>query len=289
MTEIPDQVLESLVKDSSTTIRSMAVQYYTDHMDADHLYGMSLKEKNLDNLDFILESLANLDPLRAKDLAIRLLDSTDKNPIIYLALISIAAVDIDEALRQATRYDQNNSPAIYAARADLYAKKGSGTSDEIFKDERVIALYLFNEHTGNIVHNAVRPGVDLDIPRRYSILYQIRFEPFWKEYMPIRKHWMDFLLNVIGFVPLGFAFCAFWASTRPIKWALVLTTCLGFAVSLTIEFFQSYLPTRHSGTADLFTNTLGAFVGARLYASTDIRRSLESLNRILWHGEKKSG
>jgi VanZ family protein len=160
---------------------------------------------------------------------------------------------------------------------------------EISNDERVIALYLFNEHAGNIVHNAVRQGVDLDIPHRYSILYQIRFEPFWKEYRPIREHWMDLLLNVVGFVPLGFAFCAYWASARPIRWALVLTTCLGFAVSLTIEFFQSYLPTRHSGTADLFTNTLGAFVGARLYTSTVVRRSLQPLNRIFWHWEKKSG
>jgi VanZ family protein len=153
---------------------------------------------------------------------------------------------------------------------------------EISNGERVIALYLFNEHAGNIVHNAVRPGVDLDIPQRYSILYQIRFEPFWKEYRPLREHWMDFLLNVIGFVPLGFAFCAYWASMRPIRWALILTTCVGFAVSLTIEFLQSYLPTRHSGTADLFTNTLGTFVGAKLYASTAVQRSLGPLNRILF-------
>jgi VanZ family protein len=136
---------------------------------------------------------------------------------------------------------------------------------EISSDERVIALYLLNEHAGDIVHNAVRPGVDLDIPQRYSILYQIRFEPFWKEYRPIQEHWMDILLNVIGFVPLGFAFCAYWASRWPNRWALVLTTCVGFVVSLTIEFLQSYLPTRNSGTADLFTNTLGTFLGGKLY------------------------
>jgi VanZ family protein len=136
---------------------------------------------------------------------------------------------------------------------------------EISSDERAIALYLFNEHAGDIVHNAVRPGVDLNIPQRYSILYQIRLEPFWKEYRPLREHWMDILLNVIGFVPLGFAFCAYWASRWPIRWALVLTTCVGFAVSFTIEFFQSYLPTRNSGTADLFTNTLGTFLGGKLY------------------------
>ncbi len=142
MTDISGPVMETIMKDSSYTMRAMAVQYYTDHLDADHLYSMSLKETDLDVQYFILESLGNLDPVQAKDLAMRLLDSTNKNPIIYLALKSIAAVDIDEALRQATRYDHNNSSAIYAARADLYAKKGSGTSLDFFKSEHAKNLPL---------------------------------------------------------------------------------------------------------------------------------------------------
>jgi aminopeptidase N len=136
MTEIPATILAKLEKDSSSTVRTMAVQYYTDHADAEHLYMMSQKEKDLEVEDFILESLSGLDPVKAKELAMKLLDSTDKNPIIYQALVSIAAVDIDEALRQATRYEQNQSAAIYAARADLFAKKGGGTNLSFFKDPR---------------------------------------------------------------------------------------------------------------------------------------------------------
>lgn len=142
MTDISDPVLQSLMQDSSFTMRAMAVQYYTDHMHADQLYAMSLKETDFEIKYIILESLANLDPVKAKELAMRLLDSTDKNPIIYLALISIAAVDVDEALHQAARYEQNTSSAIYAARADLYAKKGSGTSLTFFKDDRAKNLPL---------------------------------------------------------------------------------------------------------------------------------------------------
>ena len=142
LTEIPDAALETIMVDSSYTMRGMAVQYYTDHFDADHLYAMALKEKDPEIQYFILESLSSLAPEKAKDYAIQLLDSSDKNPIIKLALTAIAEVDIDEALRQATRYDQNNSSSIYAARADLYAKKGSGTSLDFFKDEKARQLPL---------------------------------------------------------------------------------------------------------------------------------------------------
>jgi hypothetical protein len=39
------------------------------------------------------------------------------------------------------------------------------TRPEISGNERPVGLYLFNEHTGTIVHNAIHAGIDLDIPR----------------------------------------------------------------------------------------------------------------------------
>jgi VanZ family protein len=133
-------------------------------------------------------------------------------------------------------------------------------------NERAIGVYLFNEGTGNVVHNTVRSGIDLYIPPRFALLHEEFLEPFWKEFRPSPSYWKDLLVNIVGFIPLGFFFCAYWSSVRPIKHAGWTTVVLGFAVSLTIEVLQSYLPTRDSGTTDLITNTFGTFLGVRLYA-----------------------
>jgi len=138
---------------------------------------------------------------------------------------------------------------------------------ELSSDEHAKAVYLFGERSGNVVHSAVSPGMDLYIPARYLILHQRFLEPFWKEFKPGRAYLKDVLINIVGFIPLGFFFCAFWSSVRPVNHAALTTVALGFTVSLTIEILQSYLPTRGSGTTDLITNTLGTFIGAKLYAS----------------------
>ena len=74
--------------------------------------------------------------VKAKDVAINLLQTTNKNPVIYESLIAISNVDVDEAVLQATRFDNNPSPSIYAARAAIYAKKGSNISYEFFTNEK---------------------------------------------------------------------------------------------------------------------------------------------------------
>ncbi|MGH9453312.1 MAG: LamG-like jellyroll fold domain-containing protein, partial [Terriglobia bacterium] len=104
---------------------------------------------------------------------------------------------------------------------------------QIAENERNIALYLFNEQRGNIIRNHVSSGPDLYIPERYTVLNQIFLHPIWKEFSLSWGYWKNVLINIGGFIPLGFVFCAFFSAVSRIKRPSLLTILLGFTVSLT--------------------------------------------------------
>jgi hypothetical protein len=136
---------------------------------------------------------------------------------------------------------------------------------DLDQDRHQLALYLFNEKTGSTVHNQASEDGDLHIPESYMVVDKICLEPFWKEFDFSEGYWSGNLKNVIGFVPLGFCFYAYFAVARPPRRALLLTLIWGALVSLTIEVLQASLPTRDSGTTDLITNTIGTWAGVLCY------------------------
>ncbi|HYW37167.1 MAG TPA: VanZ family protein [Terriglobales bacterium] len=141
-----------------------------------------------------------------------------------------------------------------------YVSWTHGDPHEISEDELNIALYRFGERAGNVVHNQAGAGVNLYIPERCSVLDKIFLEPVWKEFSMSRSYWGTFPKNIVGFIPFGFCFCA-CLSARKVRRAALVTVILGTLVSLAIEILQAYLPTRDSGMTDIFTNTLGTYVG----------------------------
>lgn len=136
---------------------------------------------------------------------------------------------------------------------------------DITDDDRNTALYLFDEAAGTVIHNHASAGVDLYIPETYAVVDKISLEPLWKEFNMSRSYWKAALVNIVGFVPVGFIFYAYFRTARPIGRAMLVAVLVGAATSLTIEIFQSFLPTRDSGTTDLITNTFGTYAGALCY------------------------
>ena len=132
-------------------------------------------------------------------------------------------------------------------------------------DDRALAVYLFNEYSGRVVHNLAPSGVDLEIPKTYRVVNQIFLEPVWSEFSMSRSYWSAVLKNVVGFIPFGFCFCSYLYTTLRVKRPRLTTVLLGTIVSLTIEVLQAYIPTRDSGTSDIFTNTFGTCIGAMSY------------------------
>ncbi len=137
----------------------------------------------------------------------------------------------------------------------------NGAGKGLASTEGAVALYLFKEEGGNIVHNQIDSATDVLIPDRFFVLHEQFLERPWDEFRQDWNYWKDVGINIAGFIPLGFSFFAYFLTVRSIRRPVLVTVVLGFGVSLTIEVLQSFLPTRDSGMTDLLTNTIGTALG----------------------------
>jgi len=165
-------------------------------------------------------------------------------------------------LRGLAIYHSGLTPRQVARHYETWTRVGL---PELDGEERAVAVYGFEEHGGNRIQNRIASGVDLVIPERYMIQDQAFLMPFWEEFKTFGWSWNSILINIAGLVPLGFLFYAWFRRKTTPQRAAWATTILGTTVSLTIEVLQADLPTRYSGTTDIFTNALGTWLGVVLY------------------------
>jgi VanZ family protein len=135
----------------------------------------------------------------------------------------------------------------------------------IAQGDGTVALYVFDERSGRVVRNHWGPGGDLVIPKRYVELHHTLLRSPWDEYSPDWGYWKDVLINIGGFMPLGFFCYAYLSSISLCRRLALVTVIFGCIVSLTVEVLQTYLPTRDSGMTDVITNTLGTGLGILLF------------------------
>jgi hypothetical protein len=72
---------------------------------------------------------------------------------------------------------------------------------------------------------------------------------------------LDVVLNILLFMPFGFALGSKLLKRKDWKYTLLLTAMAGALFSYAIELSQLYIPQRDSGWEDVFTNTTGAVAG----------------------------
>ncbi|MGA8151681.1 MAG: VanZ family protein [Terriglobales bacterium] len=159
-------------------------------------------------------------------------------------------------------YRSQLTPSRVAENCEGWTKSQRPT---ILNNEAPIALYLFEEGRGNIVHNQLDSSQDLVIPKHYFVLHPPFLESIRGDYRPNWHYWEDVSVNVVGFIPLGFWLAVDFYEVHKIRYPMTTILIVGLLTSLMIEILQVFLPTRSSGSTDLITNTLGTAIGIMFY------------------------
>jgi hypothetical protein len=134
-------------------------------------------------------------------------------------------------------------------------------------DAGCVGMYLFDERQGSTIHNKADSGGELVIPEVFEPVQRKYLASFQQSFRWSFSYLQDITINVIGFIPFGFFFCALLLKLtcmgRLSTSAVVFI--LGVVLSVAIEVSQAYLPTRDSSSTDVAMNSLGTILGIVMY------------------------
>ena len=135
-----------------------------------------------------------------------------------------------------------------------------------------VVRYRFSEGRGTVCRGGGDPRHDLFIPPVFRAPAKRALVPPWKVHAFDLSFWTDAAVNVLGFIPFGFAMCAWMRVDGGRKRLSVpfMVVLMGAGISLLIELLQVYLPTRGSSLTDLGNNILGTYIGAWLCGQRDL-------------------
>jgi hypothetical protein len=155
-------------------------------------------------------------------------------------------------------------------------RQGRGEADRI----GLVRLFDFTDGHGQWAADHAQPGGRLLLPSTFKLpVRQVLALP-WNNGPYYRLGVDDILINLLGFVPFGFAAFAYCRARLPGGWAGVLAAiAAGTLVSLVIEVAQAWLPGRYSSALDFVLNSSGTAVGVAIALS--VRRRLP---RPVWPG-----
>ena len=133
-----------------------------------------------------------------------------------------------------------------------------------------VLRYGFPEGDGTVSVSGADSRYDLVIPSLFRAPKKGILVPPWRVQKYERSFWKDVFVNILGFIPFGFALSAWQRKNGNRKDAVAMGIVLlfGAGISLFIEILQVYLPTRDSSLTDVMNNVFGTFIGARLFRTT---------------------
>lgn len=126
-----------------------------------------------------------------------------------------------------------------------------------------LALYPFDEREGNTAKSILGKPRPVYIPESLSAFARTIFSIPNKD---MRFHGLDredFIENIFFFFPFGILLTAIILKKYETGYftTFLIVILAGGLLSCAIEYSQLFLPTRHPGMADIFSNTLGSGFG----------------------------
>jgi hypothetical protein len=125
------------------------------------------------------------------------------------------------------------------------------------------AAYSFDEHKGHIALDLSGRSCTINIPSVFFIPQKQVFIPLWEDFRLDMDLFIDYAVNIVGFIPFGYFFCALlWSIGGFVRrncWLITLVA--GSAISLFFEIAQIFIPTRISQLSDLILNITGTLLG----------------------------
>ncbi len=177
-------------------------------------------------------------------------------------------------------YDQEISPADAAAHYADWSGASESPGAIPSDSSHVLARYDFRERSGSAIHSEIGSAPPIFIPAHFSVPRKPMLDSVLNEFDWSANYRIDVIQNIVGFMPLGFVLCGFFALSRSRGQAILISTFLGGLLSLTVESLQYYIPRRDSGWTDVITNTTGTLLGALIARPELVRGALRLVHLI---------
>lgn len=157
-------------------------------------------------------------------------------------------------------YDYALLPQEIKLHYDLWLKDQNFSFAE---KDKTYAVYFFDDWGNSIVLDHSGREQHIEIPSEMRILQKAILELPWKKVRFNSSFIRDTIINLVGFIPLGFFLTAslivLGGTFNKHRILIAISVC--FMVSLIIEISQAWIPSRSSQMLDLALNTLGGLIG----------------------------